>query len=128
MSISLDPTLQIFDHLVLKSEIANMMITHADLSGEDGLFIDLEILEMAFLLIHEKVTASNLFNGQRLEVTLGAESPGSGIFRASGAVARKLTIGDKVNVLSFAMVNHNQLAKHQPIYLLLEDSEIRKNK
>lgn len=126
MSTSVDTAPQVsFDHLVLKSEIANVTITHVDISAEDGLFMDLAILEMAAMLLHEKVTACNLFNGERLEVTLGAELPGSGIFRASGAAARKLAIGDEINVLSFAMVNHKELITHQSIYLVLEANAIK---
>jgi aspartate 1-decarboxylase len=106
--------------VILKSEIENVILTHSDVNGGDGLYIDAEILKKAGIFEYEKLMICNLYNGERLELVVYRDLPGSGIFRSGGAAARKLAKGDKINIFSFVSLEYTEALDYIPIFLSID--------
>ena len=89
---------------VLKSKIAYATLTDCQLFYEGSIGIDLDILEVADILPNEQVDVLNVNNGERLTTYAIAEKRGSKHFILNGPAARKGLIGDKIVIISYAIV------------------------
>jgi aspartate 1-decarboxylase len=105
---------------VLKSKIAYATISQKELFYVGSITIDEDIMKQARLRENEKVQVVNLNNGERLETYVIKGKAGSKIFSLNGAAARKAEIGDKVFIISYAMIEENETLK--PIVVDLEHS------
>jgi aspartate 1-decarboxylase len=93
---------------VLKSKIAYATISQKDLFYVGSITIDEEIMLRANLRENEKVQVVNLNNGERLETYVIKGAAGSRIFSLNGAAARKAEVGDKVFIISYAMIDESE--------------------
>ncbi len=103
---------------VLKSKIAYGTITRKDLFYVGSITIDEEIMQKANIRENEKVQVVNLNNGERLETYAIKGKAGSRVFGLNGAAARKAEIGDKIFIISYAMIDSSETLK--PIVIDLE--------
>ena len=103
---------------VLKSKIAYGTITNKDLFYVGSITIDEELMEKARLRENEKVQIVNLNNGERLETYVIKGKAGSRVFSLNGAAARKAEIGDKIFVISYAIIDESE--KLEPIVIDLD--------
>lgn len=103
---------------VLKSKIAYGTITGKNLFYVGSITIDEEIMQRANIRENEKVQVVNLNNGERLETYTIKGTAGSKIFSLNGAAARKAEIGDKIFIISYAMIDASEQLK--PIVIDLE--------
>ncbi len=90
---------------VLKSKIAYAQLTQKNLFYVGSITIDKDIMEKANLRVNEKVTVVNLNNGERLETYVIEGERGSKIFGLNGPAARKGEVGDKIFIISYALVD-----------------------
>ncbi len=90
---------------VLKSKIAYATITNKDLFYVGSITIDEDIMKQAHIRENEKVQVVNLNNGERLETYAIKGKAGSKTFSLNGAAARKAEIGDKIFIITYAMIN-----------------------
>ena len=90
---------------VLKSKIAYGTITQKDLFYVGSITIDEDIMQQANIRENEKVQVVNLNNGERLETYAIKGKAGSRVFGLNGAAARKAEVGDKIFIISYAMIN-----------------------
>ncbi|TAK72360.1 MAG: aspartate 1-decarboxylase [Gammaproteobacteria bacterium] len=90
---------------VLKSKIAYATVTQKELFYVGSITIDEDIMKKAHLRENEKVQVVNLNNGERLETYVIKGAAGSRIFSLNGAAARKAEVGDKLFIISYAMIN-----------------------
>lgn len=67
--------------------------------------IDEEIMAKANIRENEKVQVVNLNNGERLENYAIKGQASSKIFSLNGAAARKAEIGDKIFIISYALID-----------------------
>lgn len=93
---------------VLKSKIAYATLTDSNLFYEGSIGIDLDILEAADILPNEQVDVLNVNNGERLTTYAIAEKRGSKHFILNGPAARKGLIGDKIVIISYAIIDDNE--------------------
>ena len=109
---------------ILKSKIHNATVTSRNLEYVGSIKVDASLVSAAGMFEHEKVLVSNLNNGQRFEtyVILGKWS--SGIVEVNGAAAKLAKKGDKIIVMSFALLDDEELRKHEPKIAIVD----RKNK
>lgn len=103
---------------VMKSKIAYGTITNKDLFYVGSITIDEDIMKKAQIREHEKVQVVNLHNGERLETYAIKGNAGSRIFSLNGAAARKAEVGDKIFIITYAMIDISEQC--EPIVVDLE--------
>lgn len=106
---------------LFKSKLHQMAVTHADLMYEGSITIDEELLEMAGILPYEKVQVVNITNGNRLETYAIRGDRGSRICCMNGAAARLTQVGDRIIVMSYAQMTHDEARKHQPTTVVVDE-------
>jgi aspartate 1-decarboxylase len=87
-----------------KSKIAHATVTQAELYYEGSITIDESLLTAVDIIPGEKVEILNLNNGARIETYTIAGQAGSGQICLNGPAARCGVVGDKIIILSYAMV------------------------
>ena len=107
---------------ILKSKISNARITQAELYYEGSITIDIDVLQSAGVLPGEKVEVLNLNNGTRLETYTIAGESGSGIVCLNGPAARQGYIGDKIIILSYALLDEDKAKKYLPKVVALDEN------
>ena len=106
---------------MMKSKIHQATVTEANLQYEGSITIDRTLLRAADLLPGEQVHVVNLNNGSRIE-TYCVEGPaGSGTVCMNGAAARWAEIGDKVIIISYALLTEKEIRKHKPQVVFVDD-------
>ena len=110
-----------------KSKIGHATITQAELYYEGSITIDESVLEAAGIVPGEKVEILNINNGIRIETYTIAGKAGSGQICLNGPAARSGAVGDKIIILSYALVDIKEArsSKTKVVYLD-EKNKIRK--
>jgi len=104
---------------ICKSKIAHATVTEAELYYEGSITVDEDILKAVGILPGEKVEVLNLHNGIRLETYAIAGKAGSGQICLNGPAARSGYVGDKIIILSYALMDPKEAAtfKMKMVYL-----------
>ena len=105
---------------MMKSKIHRASITQAHLEYEGSLTVDEELLEKANILVNEKVQVVNLNNGNRFETYIIKGKKGSKIICLNGPAARKGQIGDKIIIISYAMMSEQEAKNLKPKIVLVD--------
>jgi aspartate 1-decarboxylase len=106
---------------LLKSKIHRATVTQADVDYIGSITIDAELMRAAHLVPYEKVHVVDVNNGARLETYAIEGEPGSGTIGMNGAAARLIPAGDKVIIMSYAMLDDRELAEHKPTVVLVDE-------
>ncbi len=96
-----------------KSKIADACITQAELFYEGSITIDQTLLKEVGIMPWEKVEILNLNNGSRIETYAIAGEAGSGVMCLNGPAARSGAVGDRVIILSYALMTPEEAEKFQ---------------
>ncbi|MBO8136987.1 MAG: aspartate 1-decarboxylase [Desulfotomaculum sp.] len=107
---------------VFKSKIHRAAVTEANLNYMGSITIDKELLKAADILVYEKVQVVNLNNGSRLETYVIPGEPNSGVVCLNGAAARLAQPGDKVIIISYAMMERTQAEQFRPLVVMVDDN------
>jgi aspartate 1-decarboxylase len=99
---------------VLKSKIHRATITGSELNYIGSIAIDEDLIEAANLIENEKVHIYNINNGERLETYVIKAARCSGIISLNGAAARKVALGDKVIIVSYASLDFEKAKQFKP--------------
>ena len=99
---------------MLKSKIHQITVTGSELYYEGSLSLDEELMKLANLLPYEKVDVYNINNGERFSTYIIPAPAGSGICRLNGAAARKGAKGDKLIIVSYAILEEDELENFKP--------------
>lgn len=91
---------------MMKSKIHRATVTDADLNYEGSITIDKNLIEMADLLINEKVDIYNCNNGARFSTYV--IPGGEGEICLNGAAARHVHKGDVVIIVSYSMMSTDE--------------------
>ena len=106
---------------MLRSKIHRATLTGTELDYEGSIAIDRNLIEAAGLLPGEQVHVLNLSNAQRL-ITYVIEAPaGSGTMMLNGPAARLGTVGDKVVILAYAVVEEAEARTFKPKVIHLDE-------
>ncbi len=106
----------------LKAKLHHARVTHVELEYEGSCAIDQELLQAVGILENEQIHIYNLRNGERW-VTYAIKAPaGSKIISINGAAAHKAQVKDRVIICSFAWLQQQEIANHQPRVLRLDAS------
>ncbi|MEO3947515.1 aspartate 1-decarboxylase [Gorillibacterium sp. CAU 1737] len=106
---------------MMKSKLHRATVTEANLHYVGSITIDEDLLDLADLYPNEKVQIVNNNNGARLETYIIPGSRGSGVVCLNGAAARLVQPGDKVIIISYAMMTDEEAKKLTPKVVILDE-------
>ncbi|MCA9395244.1 MAG: aspartate 1-decarboxylase [Candidatus Omnitrophica bacterium] len=90
------------------AKITYATITQAELFYEGSITLDRDILEAADIVPGQKVQIVNLNNGQRFDTYTIAGEAGSGTVCLNGPAARLGVVGDRIHILSYALIERHK--------------------
>ena len=99
---------------VCKSKIHKVTVTEANLQYVGSITIDEDLMDAANLIENEKVQVVNINNGERLETYVIKGDRRSGTICLNGPAARKVTVGDVVIVISYALMDFEEAKTFNP--------------
>jgi aspartate 1-decarboxylase len=100
--------------MFLNSKLRDVRITGVNLEYEGSITIDEDYLERAGILPNEEVHVLNVNTGVRLTTYVIKGERGSGIMELNGPAARLGMAGDRIMVLTYAMLSPEEIAGHKP--------------
>jgi aspartate 1-decarboxylase len=106
---------------MMKAKIHRATVTEANLNYVGSITIDEAILERVDILPNEKVQIVNNNNGARFETYVIPGERGSGVICLNGAAARLVQPGDKVIIISYAMMDEEEVRTHRPKIAIMND-------
>ncbi len=112
---------------VLKSKIHRVTVTEADVNYIGSITIDPILLEAANMIEGERVQVLNCANGERLETYVIRGERGSGVICMNGPAARKVSVGDVIIIISYALMEF-EAAKFFTPWVIFPDASTNKIK
>ncbi len=107
---------------MLKTKLHRATVTQADLDYEGSITIDVDLMEQAGILPHEKVDVLDITNGARLSTYAIEGKRGSGVIGINGAAAHLIDTGDLVIICAYASMSAQNAKTHKPTILLLDEN------
>jgi len=104
-----------------KSKIHRATVTEADLNYEGSVTIDSDLMDAADILPHEQVQILNVNNGHRFDTYAIRGPRGSGVICLNGAAARLAHVGDTVIILTYAVMEREELLRHVPTIVFVDE-------
>lgn len=104
---------------LLKSKIHRARVTDAHVDYEGSLGIDQDFMDRVGLAPFERILCGNQANGARFETYAIPAPRGSRAIVLNGAVAHLGKKGDRITVMSFALVDRRRVRKWQPAVIVL---------
>src|SRR5258708_15705772 len=106
---------------MLQGKLPRATVPDCRLDYPGSLTVDIELIERAGMLVHQKVQVLNINNGTRLETYLIPGERGKREIVVNGAAARHAYKGDRVIIAAFALYSEAELAGHHPQVLGLDE-------
>lgn len=106
---------------LLQAKLHRVRVTSADLDYEGSCGIDEALLERSGIREYQHLEIYNVENGERF-TTYAIKSPRDSCeICLNGAAARKAAIGDHLIICAYSGYTEDELAKHNPIVVLVDD-------
>ena len=105
----------------MKSKIHGATVTEANLRYTGSITIDRNLLKASDIRPFERVQIVNLNNGSRVETYVLEGPAGSGTICMNGAAARWAQTGDKVIIISYALLSDAEVKKHLPKVVFVDE-------
>ena len=106
---------------MLKSKIHRATVTQSELNYVGSITIDEELMEASGIFEYEKVQIADVDNGNRFETYVIAGERGSGVICLNGAAARCVKTGDKVIIMSYALMSPEEVKNNPPKVVFVDD-------
>ncbi|MBP5545637.1 MAG: aspartate 1-decarboxylase [Kiritimatiellae bacterium] len=106
---------------LLKSKLHHLRVTSCSPEYQGSLMIDEALMDAAGIANWEKLLVANLENGKRFETYAIAGKRGSGVACLNGAAASKGRVGDRLIVMTFALLENSEIATHRPKVVVLDE-------
>lgn len=106
--------------IMLKAKLHHARVTETNLDYEGSLALDDDLIKAAGLLPYEKVHVYNVSNGERFATYLIKANRGSGTVGVYGAAAHRARIGDKLIIVSYAVIDEEETDFFMPRILILD--------
>lgn len=105
-----------------KGKIHRATVTEANLNYIGSITIDQHLLDETDILENEKVQIVNINNGSRLETYVIPGPKYSGIICLNGAAARLVQPGDKIIIISYALMDEEEVKTFKPKVIILDEN------
>jgi aspartate 1-decarboxylase len=102
---------------ILKSKIHRVRITEANLNYIGSITIDEDLMDAANLIENEKVHVLSIDSGARLQTYVIKGTRGSGMICMNGPAAHKISVGDTVIIMSFAVMDFEEAKIFKPVVI-----------
>lgn len=106
----------------LKAKIHRAKVTQAELDYVGSITIDVALLEAAGIREYERVQVVDINNGQRLETYAICGQRNSGIICLNGAAARMVNVGDKVIIMTYALLEDREIEAFVPKVVFVDEN------
>ena len=106
---------------MMKGKIHRATVTQADLHYEGSISIDQDMLDAAGILPNEQVDILNITNGERFTTYAITAPRGSRTFGLNGAAARRVQLGDKIIIITYAQMDAEVAKSYKPKVVLLDE-------
>ena len=106
---------------MVRAKLHHARVTGADIEYVGSITIATDLLEQAQMVAYEKVLVVDVDNGARFETYIIPGEPGSGTIQVNGAAAHLVALGDRLIVLTFALVDFPPPAGWQPQVAVLDE-------
>ena len=103
------------------SKIHRATVTDANLEYVGSITIDEELIEAANLLEGMKVDILDVNNGERFQTYVIKGKRGNRDICLNGAAARKVAVGDKVIIVSYAMMTLEEKKSFSPTVIMVDE-------
>ncbi len=114
---------------ICKAKIHGVRITETVLEYEGSITLPLDLIRQANIAPYERVQIVNLSNGNRIETYVIPGKEGSDTICLNGPAARTAMVGDKVHILSYALVDDKELEGFNIRMLYLDEkNSVKKTK
>ncbi|MGB6229512.1 MAG: aspartate 1-decarboxylase [Litorimonas sp.] len=107
---------------MMKGKIHRATVTQADLHYEGSISIDQDLLDGAGILPNEQVDILNITNGERFTTYAITAPRGSRTFGLNGAAARRVQLGDKIIIITYAQMEAEVAKSYDPKVVLLDEN------
>ena len=111
---------------VLKSKIHRVTVTNCDLNYIGSITIDESLINASNMIVGEKVQVVNINNGERLETYIIKGKKNSGEVTLNGPAARKVQKGDKIIIISSALMNLSEANNYNPTLIFPDNNNLLK--
>lgn len=105
----------------LKSKIHRATVVQAELNYIGSITVDEALMEKAGILEYEKVQVVDIDNGSRFETYVICGQRDSGMICLNGAAARMVSVGDKIIIMSYAVMTPDELQENPPRVVFVDD-------
>ena len=99
---------------MVNGKIHRATVTDAQLDYAGSITVDEDLMKAADIISGEKVLIANITNGARIESYVIPGNAGSGEICLNGGAARHGKKGDLVIIISFAVLNEEEVRMHEP--------------
>ncbi|OCL94003.1 aspartate 1-decarboxylase [Aliarcobacter thereius] len=106
---------------MLYSKIHRATVSDANLNYVGSITIDEELMNASNLRVGQKVDIVNINNGERFQTYVIKGKFGQKDMCLNGAAARKVSVGDKIIVISYATYSEEELKSYKPTVVLVDD-------
>lgn len=97
-------------------------VTQAELWYDGSCAIDADLVALAGMREFEQIDIYNVSNGERFHTYIILAAAGSGTFSMNGAAARKVQVGDRVIIATYAHFTDAELVTHKPKLVYLDEN------
>ena len=105
----------------LFSKIHRATVTDANLNYVGSITLDETLMRAAKIREWQKVDILDINNGERFQTYVIKGEADSGCICLNGAAARKVQPGDKVIIISYVYLNQEEIEKHTPTVVMVDD-------
>ena len=113
---------------MLKGKLHMACVTQAELWYDGSCAIDEDLVKLAGLREFEQIDIYNVNNGERFTTYIILAEAGSGTISMNGAAARKVQVGDRVIIGTYAQYSEAELINYQPkLVYLNEDNTVARS-
>jgi len=105
------------DRILMKSKLHRLTVTETNVDYEGSISIDKDLLKASDIIVGEQVHVINLNNAARFETYAIEGKPGEVCL--NGGAARLATPGDRIIVISYALVNDAESKTFIPKIILV---------
>lgn len=106
----------------LKSKIHRATVVQAELNYIGSITIDEALMEKAGIQEYEKVQIVDIDNGSRFETYVISGQRDSGMICLNGAAARMVSVGDKIIIMSYALMTPEELQENPPRVVFVDNN------
>lgn len=106
---------------LMKSKLHRIRVTEAKLDYTGSLTIDEDLMDAAGIFNYEKLLVANVDNGERFETYAIRGPRGSRVCCLNGAAAHKGKAGDRLIVMTWALMDESEAKGFVPKVIVMED-------